>query len=134
MKTLCETPLALPVIYSVIGTKPGESFIIERKENDYNLIEGSNATGNHWQTYDDKVMPRGDNSFDRRDLIMQQSWDELKNFGWVKDPVLNKDTRLAVELCVATSELRARGYEEDGPATLDFELKLEKAACDIPVA
>jgi len=134
VKMLCETPVAIPVIYSIAGIRPGETCIIERLENDYHLIEGGNATGNHWQAYDFPATPRGDNSHDRRSLLARQDWSDLQGFRWVQEPVLNPDTRLAVETCAASTTLRVQGYESDGPATGVFELAKLEAKSDIPVA
>ena len=57
-----------------------------------------------------------------------------ESFAWIEPPVLNKYTRLGVEMCAARGILRAVGYEvEDGqevaqPATLPREVKAEMVA------
>ncbi|RED49834.1 hypothetical protein [Aestuariispira insulae] len=119
---LSETPLALPVIFSVAGVRPGETCIIERLENDHQHLAGDNATGNHWQRYDLPAIPRGEDSHERRDQLAREEWQRMAEFHWVRPPVLNPFTRLAVETCPANGHLRVQGYEQDGPATSEFLL------------
>ena len=43
-------------------------------------------------------------------------------FDWVRPPVLNRFTRLAVEANAATGRLAVQGYERDGPVTEILQL------------
>lgn len=69
-----------------------------------------------------------ENSRTRRNYL--ESWPDpfVGEFAWVAPPVLNSQTRLAVEMCPATGVLRAIGYEQadgqdlPGPVTLNCEI------------
>jgi hypothetical protein len=74
-------------------------------------------------------------SRDRREsLAAWQGAFARESFSWVQPPVLNKYTRLGVEMCPARGILRAVGYElDDGqevaaPATLPREVRADKVA------
>jgi hypothetical protein len=69
-----------------------------------------------------------ENSRTRRDHLAASPGPFVGEFGWVSPPVLNSQTRLAVEMCPATGVLRAIGYEQaegqelSEPVTLICEL------------
>jgi hypothetical protein len=69
-----------------------------------------------------------ENSRTRRDHLEAWPGPFGGGFEWISPPVLNSQTRLAVEMCPATSVLRAIGYEQtEGqelpePVTLTCEL------------
>ncbi len=142
------TPLARPVIYTLVGVRPGESCVIERTEADFDTREHDTGAANDWfkpepgwegrlgaskilhSSFEDAAM------FSRR---RQQSLAAFTgrfaqpNFDWVVPPVLNPATRLAVEMCPARGSLRVVGYEMAGgelpvPATQVCEIGAERAA------
>jgi hypothetical protein len=137
------TPVARPVIYSLVGCKTGECCVIERTETSYNSRDDETAAANDWlrgtppwearvsaeamltRTYEEAAA----NSRTRREQLA--AWPHRsagRHFEWVTPPVLNAFTRLAVEMCPATGMLRAIGYEKlpdaelPQPATLPCEL------------
>jgi hypothetical protein len=137
------TPVARPVIYTMIGCSPGERCVIERTEEGYNSREHDTAASNDWlcpappwearvssdvmftRSYEEAV----NNSRTRREQLAACTGEFANGtFDWVTAPVLNSFTRLAVEMCPATGMLRAIGYEKlDGaelpqPVTLTCEL------------
>ena len=74
----------------------------------------------------------GANSRLRREALT--AWQGMlgaESFSWIEPPVLNRYTRLGVEMCPARGIVRAVGYElEDGeefasPATLPREVRAE---------
>jgi hypothetical protein len=138
------TPVARPAIYTLVGCVAGERCVIERQESSFSTHEDVTSAANDWlhstwpwearvraevllsRTYEEAAQ----NSRTRRAQIA--AWNgQFANggFGWVTPPILNSQTRLAVELCPAHGVLRAVGYEPvEGqelpvPATLVCELE-----------
>lgn len=121
-RRLCETPIALPVIFSLVGVKPGECCVIERMEHSFRLRNGDAVAANHWESYSQRATARGADSPGRATCLASTPLPPEKTFSWAIPPVLNGDTRLAAEISPAESTFHLRGYEKDGPATKDFDL------------
>jgi hypothetical protein len=123
---LQETPVARPVIYTLIGCSPGERCVIERTENGFVTREENTSAANDWvpnrPQWEARVSPsrfltcssaeaaarcrdRHDALADWRGLLSRDGFD------WVKPPVLNPYTRLAVTMSPARAILRVAGYE-----------------------
>jgi hypothetical protein len=120
------TPVARPVIYTLIGCAPGERCVIERTENSCETREDDTSAANDWvpsrpmwearmsATYFLKL-PSAEAAARcgaRRDALA--SWHgqfSCSGFAWVEPPVLNAYTRLAVTMSPARGVLRAVGYE-----------------------
>jgi len=148
-KTFCEakhrletTPIARPVIYTLVGCYHGERCVIERTQDGFASRDHDTGAANDWlrsrppwearvgadvlftRTFDEAA----ENSRTRLDYLA--AWPGLfgGGFEWVSPPVLNSQTRLAVEMSPATGLLRAVGYEQaEGqempePVTLTCEL------------
>ncbi len=149
-RTVLErTPLARPVIYTLVGCRAGERCVIERTETGARTYEDQTGAANDWThrmplwegrlgseriftaTFDEA----GERSKTRRDALGAWSGTfERDSFGWIEPPVLNKYTRLGVETCPAQGILRAIGYElDDGQelpqaATMPLEVRDVAAA------
>jgi len=120
------TPVARPAIYTLVGCHPGEQCVIERTEDDYATRDRDTAAANDWlrsrPRWEARVAPEvfftrtfeqaAKNSRVRCDHLV--AWPDafIGDFGWVSQPVLNSQTRVAVEMCPATGALRAVGYEQ----------------------
>jgi len=127
------TPIARPVIYTLIGCKAGERCVIERTEEGSLTRTDETAAANDWlhraQGWEARVNSAvlmtistdeaAGRSRARREAIWQwqQSFADA-GFGWVTPPVLNPFTRIAVEMCAAEGILRAVGYEREPGDTL----------------
>jgi hypothetical protein len=121
-----STPVARPVIFTLVGCRLGERCVIERTETGHITREEATVAANDW------LMPRA--GWEARvagDLLLSCSYDEAAGrsrarhetlaawrgplsaggFGWVSPPVLNRFTRLAAEMCPAAGVLRVIGYE-----------------------
>lgn len=122
-RVLAETPIALPVIFSIIGTAPDERCIIERLETRHHLREGDGVAANHWECFTQPASARGNDSVGRAAVLADVSLSMKLQFSWTIPPVLNFDTRLAAEISPATADFRLRGYEASGPATADFDIR-----------
>jgi hypothetical protein len=126
-KTMLEnTPVARPVIYTLIGCAPGERCVIERTETGFETREEETSAANDWvpsrpgwearmaATHFLTSLPAeaAARSRDRRDALA--GFDGLlsrNGFDWLQPPVLNPYTRLAVTMSPARAILRAVGYE-----------------------
>lgn len=121
---LIETPLAIPAFFTLSGTAPDQSCLIEREEDAASVHEGATGCANHWIA---KAIPghyRGIDSPGRLDLMNASRDEAVDGFEWVKEPILNETTRVAVVANAHTGKLLVRGYESDGPVTTDFEYPL----------
>jgi hypothetical protein len=136
------TPVARPAIYTLVGCQPGERCVIERTHDGFVSRDHSTAAANDWlesrPCWEARVAAEAlftrcfeeatENSRVRRDHLEAWAGPFAGDFSWVSPPVLNSQTRLAVEMCPATGVLRAVGYEQsDGrdlpePVTMSREL------------
>ena len=115
-------PICLPAIFTVAGTEAGEAIVIERTET--TAFEPSEpAAANHWAASDRPGRPRNASSAPRRDAMCEllaggHDW----SLDWLRAPILQPDTRLAVMANPRTGRLLVQGWEESGPATavLDY--------------
>ncbi len=119
-----RTPICLPAIFTLAGTRLGEAVVIERTE--LEAFEPSlAAAANHWAgAQAPKGRPRNPSSLDRRAamiaLIAREDNDSLD---WLTPPVLQGDTRLAVVATPRIGRLVAQGWEKTGPATTILEIE-----------
>ncbi len=119
---LTHEKIAAPAIYSLAGLAPDETCVIERMEDDASVHGGSCVAANHWKADGWQGHHRGIDSPGREKLMSSVEAEFDTDFVWLKSPVLNPRTRLAMVADASEGRLIARGYEEDGAATttLDF--------------
>lgn len=137
---LAAMPVARPVLFALIGTAPGECCVIERTPVGGRVVEGRVLVANDWQTPQSRWEPRScggpyaTDSLDRCAALAAAVAVPGQAFSWLRPPVLNWATRLAVEMTAADGTLRVVGYEPtDGrrparQATNLFDLVQERAA------
>ena len=121
-----RTPVARPVIYSLAGTRPGERCVIERTEEAFETRETETVAANDWHSCREPWEARiggelvltcryeeaGENSRCRRETMERFAGSLMHEpFGWLAEPVNNRFTRLAVEMCPARGILRVLGLE-----------------------
>jgi hypothetical protein len=121
-----QVPVARPVIFTLVGCRPGERCVIERTEDGYETRREETAVANDWceprAGWEARMAARhfltlssaqaAENSHARRTTLGH--WRGTiagDGFDWLVPPVLNLYTRLAVVMCPARGELRAAGYE-----------------------
>jgi len=121
-----NTPVARPVIYTLAGCAPGERCVIERTEYGFVTREDRTSAANDWVPSRPEWEARMSSAYfltassalagarcrERQDSLA--SWSGLLSrdgFDWVKPPVLNPYTRLAVTMCPARAILRVAGFE-----------------------
>jgi hypothetical protein len=120
------TPVARPVIYTLVGCATDERCVIERTETDFQTRNDETSAANDWVPcrpgWEGRIGTRrfltssfadaAGYSRARRDTL--RNWDgalSAPGFDWVGEPVLNPYTRLAVAMCPAQGVLRAVGYD-----------------------
>lgn len=114
---LTETPVAAGAIFTLVGTGPGQTCVIERRPDAARVIEGPAVAANAWQSPGWRGLPRGEAN-DERMAAMRRAVPALDAaFGWLRPPVLNETTRLAFVADPSTGAFVAQGWEADGPAT-----------------
>jgi hypothetical protein len=131
-----RTPVARPVIFTLAGIRPGERCVIERTESGFETRATATAAANDWLKQKDSWEARvggdvvmtcrydeaADNSRTRRETIESFSGSLRREpFGWLVEPVHNRFTRLATEMCPARGILRVVGLDkaaDDGIATV----------------
>jgi len=122
LDVLTRTPIALPAIFSLVGTERGEGCVIERLERRAAVLEAPAAAANHWFGKEFKPgKARGIESYRRHRLMNGYTVSHVSGFDWLTYPVVNKDTRLAMSANPKAGELFVMGFEADGPATRVFE-------------
>jgi hypothetical protein len=125
-RMLETTPVACAVIYTLIGCAANERCVIERTENDFIMREEETSAANDWvpcrDGWEGRIGTRrfltssfaDAASYSRARRESLKTWDgalSAPSFDWVREPVLNPYTRLAVAMCPATGLLRAIGYD-----------------------
>ena len=109
-RTLMETPVAAPVIYTLAGTEPGEACTIERTE-DSAAVTDRPAAANHFEAQDTgRWRPRGYDSHGRRAAVLAAETPPALDV--IAPPVLNPLTRLAMTVS-ADGSLSVAGYDGD---------------------
>jgi hypothetical protein len=123
------TPVSRPVIYVLVGGAAGERCVIERTETGFVTRENDTSAANDWlprrpgwegrigtrRFLTDSFADAANYSRARRESLV--GWTgtcAAPGFAWVREPVLNPYTRLAVAMCPARGVLRAIGYEANG--------------------
>lgn len=135
---LRDTPLSIPALFSLTSAD-GRAVVIERLEEKARLRQGPIAISNHWPDLPGSPpwpsgWPRGVDSPGRfRDAcILAQGLSGLPaDFGWLKYPILNKFSRLAVMADCMAGRFDVIGLEQQGetaqPATQALSLNGLKA-------
>lgn len=124
-RMMIETPLASPVTFALAGIAPHETCIIERREEEAYVIDGAGCVTNHWQGLDHGAHSRGLDSEGRyREMAKVVGLHLDAAMPWLKPPVLNDLTRLAMVLDAAEGRLVVQGYEDGAPATRPLELAM----------
>jgi hypothetical protein len=123
---LRDTPLALPVFFTLAGTERGQAVVIERCETEAYIEESPAVVANHWLNSGLRGRARGVDSVARHQRMIELLNEDLEAFAWLEYPILNSDTRLALEANAANDTLKVMGYERDGAATSLFDLSATK--------
>lgn len=121
-RMLTERPISTPAIFSLAGLKSHETAVIERSETDARVHDGRNVAANHWQAAGWRGHARGLDSAGRACLMHTVPTDFDQSFAWLKPPILNPNTRLAMIADAHEGRVMAQGWEMDGAATQVLDL------------
>ena len=114
-----RTPVAAPAIFTLVGVAPRETSVIERDVDGFHTREGVASAANVWrygsfpgEWHGGRSSEMALDSAERSAMIETWAGRGGEPFEWVKSPILNEMTRLAVEADPAEGTLRALGFEE----------------------
>jgi hypothetical protein len=114
---LSSTPVALPTIYTLAGIQPDEACVIERLPESAHIIDGPAGAANAWQTPGWVGRTRGKDNAKRLDQMRSAIRSLDGEFDWLRPPIFNHRTRLALVADASSGSLVARGYEDKRAAT-----------------
>jgi hypothetical protein len=125
-RLLEATPVARPVIYTLVGCAAHERCVIERTETDFVSRAEDTCAANDWVPcrpgWEGRIGTRrfmvssfadaaGFSRTRREKLAGWTGSPSASRFDWLQEPVLNPYTRLAVAMSPAGGILRAIGYD-----------------------
>jgi hypothetical protein len=124
------------------GCRPEERCAIERTQDAFSSRTHDTCAANDWYLSLPCWEPRvaaeafltrtgeeaAENSRTRRDQLAAWSGVFGAEFDWVAAPVLNSQTRVAVEMCPASGELRVMGFEQPEVSELPEPVTLSEVA------
>ena len=123
-RTMLEaTPVSTPVIFTLAGIRAHETVSIERLPTAYVTLQDAFAA-NEWRAVAQERRHHAAFENKARLTAMRTAaidWDP--EFAWVRWPILNPDTRLAMLANPSTGNIMARGYEGGKPATRTLTLR-----------
>lgn len=107
LQLLTDAVVAAPVIFTLVGTQP-EDYAIIQKSYAGTVVRREKAVSNCWLNPE---LPGdlGANDAPARLRKLQQTLAAGAGLRWLQSPVLNKDSRLAVELCPAEGSMIVQG-------------------------
>lgn len=123
-RMLSERPISTPAIFSIAGTLSSETAVIERTETDARVRDGSHVAANHYEAAGWGGHARGIDSPGRARMMSGIAIEFDPQFAWLKPPILNDHTRLAMVADAREGRLIAQGYERNGAATRPLDLTL----------
>jgi hypothetical protein len=125
---LTMTPLAVPAIFTLAGTRAGEGCVIERTEDAFavrEMVAGRVCTANHFQSSLNETelgwKARPIDSAGRLAQAMGLTH-EAANLSWFTAPIANVNSRLVMEANAATGALKVMGTNGREPVTDLFDL------------
>lgn len=114
---LSKIPLASGAIFTVAGTAPGETAVIERRPEAAATPSGPACAANAWRTPGWRGRPRGEDNPARLAAIAAVAPDFADPRDWLSPPVLNDTTRLVFVADPVSGDFLAQGWEDQRPVT-----------------
>lgn len=121
---LIGSPIASPCIYILAGLWRDETVVIERADERAEVHRGPGVAANHWQAAGWRGSARGYDSEGRSRMLSELAPDFSELSNWLKPPVLNPLTRLAMVADAKQGRLLAQGFEQEVAATKPLMLAL----------
>lgn len=122
---LITTPISTPAIFTIAGTRSGETAVIERSETEARVHDGANVAANHWQAPGWYGRPRGNDSAARACAMHAISANFAPDFSWLTPPILNSNTRLVAVADARLGRIMAQGWETTGQVTATLDLAVQ---------
>ena len=123
---LLTTPTSTPALFIITGISSEEGCIIE-KLNKKNLIHlKKNCITNHWINKQFKGRARPIDSKARLRVLQQISYNAPASFNWVKEPVLNDNTVLTLEMDARENIINLQSWSNKIPTSNIISLVDEK--------
>jgi len=128
LSALCMTPLAVPAIFTLSGTRPNEGCVVERTEDGYAVraIAGTKVCATN--QFDAPPADAGDGwrprPIDSESRLKQAQAipNRAEGFSWFAPPIANVNSRLVMAANAAKSTLSVQGTAGENPVTEIFEL------------
>ncbi len=123
-----NTPVARPVIYTLVGCASGERCVIERTETSFETRENETSAANDWipgrPNWEARIaaahfLTCSSTAAATRCSARQEAfarWDgplSRNSFDWLKPPILNRYTRLAVSMSSRARNFARRGIRDE---------------------
>ncbi|MFN4088982.1 MAG: hypothetical protein ACK4QW_08075 [Alphaproteobacteria bacterium] len=115
-RLLVETPICIPVFFTVAGVEPEEGCLVERLEDEAFVFDAPICAANHWLTPGQIGRMRTQTSPQRLDSLRGRM-DTARELDWLVEPVLNHATRLAAVANPRAGHLLVQGFEAAGAVT-----------------
>lgn len=135
VEMLLKTEICGGGFFIVNGPEPGQACVVERHGKDGVVRpadeSGAAACANHWIGLDLGGVPRGHDSAERFEALRRADKEGLRRFlegggfEWLRAPVLNECTRVAVCVDLRKGILAAAGFEGGTTATNVLRLSAE---------
>ena len=122
---LTETPVTLPVIFTIVGVRQGQNAIIERMPTRARVHDTAPSVTNHWLNAEFPGRTHSILSPERLEMVRAVLPRDARDLTWVRPPILNERTRLAMEASPADGSLLVEGYE--GETRVTDRLRLQPA-------
>ena len=120
-RLLENTPVARPVIFTLVGIEQEQCLVIERECMTARSHADATVAANAWRymsaAWHPRVCGEGspiDNNRRRSASLAAWSGRDADDFGWAMPPVINACTRLTVDMCPSDGSLAVAGWEADG--------------------
>ena len=131
-RLLCETPLAVPAIFILSGTRPGQGCVIERTEDAFGIFEmkdGRVCAANHFES----ALNGDGRGWSARPIDSEgraacaRALAHGKSLSWFVPPIANVNSRLVFEATAGTPSLNLIGTAGIRPVTELFRLSQRAA-------
>jgi hypothetical protein len=126
---LCATPIAVPAIFTLAGTRSSEGCVIERTEDDFavrEMADGHVCATNHFESRLNDAgngwRPRPIDSGGR--LVCARTLGPSADLSWFMPPIANVNSRLALTANAVKGALMVIGTAGTKPVTETFRLPL----------
>ena len=117
-KIFLKIPPLEPVFFTLSGLDDDEECVIERVPTEFRTRSTPATVANHWIGFPFKGKPRGHHSHARlEDMTRILNQPPCWEMSWLKEPILNADTRVVAMMNARSGTAVVQGYEGTVAAT-----------------